>query len=114
MLGGRFVRIDYTWVESGNTEEGSLVIGHEPDPRTVTVAWMDSWHNHDRLMISTGSMTEAGGIDVKGAYPPGMGADDWAWRTVLTPSDDGWTMTMFNIEPGGEESLAVNAEYARA
>lgn len=114
MLGGRFARIDYTWIESGNTEEGSIVIGHEPDSGAVTVAWMDSWHNHDRLMICKGSMTTDGGIDVFGNYPGYPDGPDWGWRTVIEPRDDGWTLTMYNVEPGGEEALAVNAAYERA
>ena len=114
MLDGRFARIDYTWVESDNRQEGSLVIGYEPEPQLATVAWMDTWHNSDRIMVSTGARTEDGGVDVRGSYPPGMGADDWAWRTVIAPRADGWTMTMFNITPDGEESLAVNAAYERA
>lgn len=114
MLDGRFARIDYTWIESGTRQEGSLVIGYEPEPKVATVAWMDTWHNSDRMMVCTGSLTADGGVDVRGTYPAGMGADDWAWRTVISPRDDAWTLTMFNVEPGGEESLAVNAEYERA
>ena len=113
MLGGRFVRIDYTWIESGNTEEGSIVIGCEPDPGGVTVAWMDSWHNADRLMICTGRRTDDGGIDVLGSYPSNPPGPDWGWRTVITPQGDRWTLMMFNITPEGEEAPAVTAEYRR-
>ena len=115
MLGGRFVRIDYTWVESDEQQEGSIVVGHEPDSGVVTAAWMDTWHNHDRMMICTGSRTADGGVDVFGTYPGyPAGSPDWGWRTRIEPRSDGWTMTMFNVTPGGEESLAVNAEYTRA
>ena len=120
MLRGRFVRIDYTWDEEDRLEEqgpqrGSLLVGFEADPAPgiATVVWIDSWHNGQRTMVCPGVLIHSGGVDVRGSYPGGPGNPDWGWRTVLEPAGDGWTMTMFNITPDGEESLAVRAEYRR-
>ena len=120
ILGGRFVRIDYTWDEDDKLEEdgpqsGLLLVGFEPEPApgTVTVVWLDSWHNGRRTMVCPGSMLPGGGVDVQGTYPGGPGNPDWGWRTVLRPDDDGWSMTMYNVTPDGVEALAVSAEYRR-
>ena len=121
LLGGRFVRIDYTWDEEDRLEEngpqlGSLLVGFEPAPApgAAAVTWIDSWHNGHRTMVCPGVLLENGGVDVRGTYPGGPGNPDWGWRTVLEPAGEGWTMTMFNVTPDGEEALAVRAEYRRA
>jgi hypothetical protein len=120
VLGGRFVRIDYTWDETDFLQEagpqaGSLLTGFEPEPApgTATVVWIDSWHNGRRIMVCPGVLLDSGGVDVRGTYPGGPGDPDWGWRTVIEPARDGWTMTMFNVTPDGEEALAVSAAYRR-
>jgi hypothetical protein len=122
ILGGRFVRIDYTWdaddvLEEQGPQEGSLLVGFvaDPEPGVATVAWVDSWHSGSKLQVSPGIRLANGGVDVRGVYSA-PGDPEWGWRTILEPADEGrgWTMTMFNITPDGEESLAVRAEYARA
>lgn len=113
MLGGRFVRIDYTWSDRGKPQEGALIVGCEPASGDVTAAWMDTWHNGHRMMICTGRTTPEGGLDVRGTYPTGPGSPDWGWRTRLDIGDGTWTMRMFNVTPDGEETLAVTAEYQR-
>ena len=121
ILGGRFVRIDYTWDEDDRLEEhgpqqGSLLIGFEaaPAPGLVTVTWIDSWHSGQRTMVCPGVLLDNGGVDVLGSYPAGPGNPDSGWRTVLEPAGSGWTISMFNVSPEDEESLAVRAEYRRA
>jgi hypothetical protein len=64
------------------------------------------------MLISTGSL-EGHAIDVRGAYPTGGGAPDWGWRTRLEATATTWAMTMFNVSPDGDETLAVNARYER-
>lgn len=121
ILGGRFVRIDYTWDENDflkekGPQEGSLLVGYEdePAPGVATVAWIDSWHNGGRIMVCPGVLLENGGVDVRGTYPDKPEYAGWGWRTLLEPAADGWTMTMYNTTPDGEEALAVLAEYRRA
>jgi hypothetical protein len=111
MLGGRFVRIDYTWIDRGRPQTGALLIGFEPQPGLVTMVWTDTWHNGPRMLISTGSLGADGTIDVRGAYPTGPGSPDWGWRTRLETTGTTWTMTMFNVSPESEETLAVSAAY---
>ena len=113
ILGGTFVQITYTWTESGTPQEGLLLVGLDPDPGTVTVAWLDTWHNGNRMMICAGTLLPDGGIDVFGTYPGRPGEADWGWRTRLEPADEAWTMRMFNVSPGGAEAPAVTAVYRR-
>ncbi len=113
LLGGRFVRIDYTWSDRGKAQAGEMLIGFEPAPGLVTVVWIDSWHNGARMLISTGSLDEGLAIDVRGVYPTGVDSPDWSWRTRLEASASSWTMTMFNVAPDGDETLAVSARYER-
>jgi hypothetical protein len=112
VLGGRFVRLDYTWSFKGAPQEGSLLVGVEQASGVATVAWIDSFHNGDRLMPCTGR-AEAGVVDVRGTYaaPPGP---DWGWRTRLSATPGTLSMVMFNITPDGHEELAVDAQYRRA
>ena len=121
ILDGRFVRIDYSWDEEDVLKEhgpqhGSLLVGFEAEvePGAATLVWIDSWHNGHKIQVWPGALMESGGVDVRGTYASGQGYPDWGWRTILEPSSDGWTMTMFNISPDGEEALAVRAEYRRA
>ena len=120
LLGGRFVRIDYTWDEEdvlreNGPQEGSLLVGFEdePAPGVATIAWIDGWHNGGRIMVSPGVLLESGGVDVHGSYPDKPAYAGWGWRTVLEPKDEGWSMTMYNTTPDGEEALAVSADYTR-
>jgi len=121
LVGGRFVRIDYTWDEidhlkENGPQEGSLLVAFEPEPApgVATVAWIDGWHNDARIMVSAGVLLDNGGVDVRGSYPDKPEYAGWGWRTMLEPTADGWTMTMFNVTPAGEETLAVKADYRRA
>ena len=110
VLDGRFVRIDYTWSHDGNTNAGSLLVGHEKATGIATIVWIDNWHNSDKMLISTGKVDEGGAVDVRGSYPAPTGPD-WGWRTRLETTDTGWAMLMFNITPDGEEYPAVDARY---
>lgn len=129
LLRGTFVRMDYTWGHQGKRQEGSLLIGCEPDAGAVSVYWVDTFHMSRKVMTLTGTLpavaagalpvetpsVDAGDtLNVRGAYsaPPGP---DWGWRIEITP-DPGPALriAMFNIWPEGErEDLAVAATYAR-
>lgn len=117
MLAGNFVRVDYTWSYNGAAEEGFLILGHETAKNAATAYWSDSLHmGGDIAMTLRGSLTDGGGLSVVGAYEAGDGSPDWGWRIVLTPPsavEQPLRMTMFNIEPTGQEHIAVEAEYTR-
>lgn len=113
LLGGRFMRLDYTWAYQGAPQEGSLLLGYEAEAGQVTGCWIDSWHMGDKVMACQGSVTPAGEISVRGSYaaPPGP---DWGWRITLTPApDERLALVMHNIWPEGKEEVAVEANYRR-
>ncbi len=113
VLGGRFVRLDYTWGYKGKPQEGSLLIGSDAKTETVTGHWIDSWHMGNQVMACTGAKPAGSTFDVRGSYaaPPGP---DWGWRIEVTPGDSQLRLVMYNIWPEGKEELAVEAAYTRA
>lgn len=111
LLGGRFVRLDYTWAFDGELQAGSLTFGHEAGTNTATAVWIDGWHMGNQFMICTGSVAEDGAITVLGSYaaPPGPA---WGWRTEIASLDDErFRLRMINITPEGEEALAVEVVF---
>jgi Protein of unknown function (DUF1579) len=113
ILGRRFVRIDYTWVFYGDPQEGSLLFGHEKKSDVVTAYWIDSWHLNDKIMVCTGGLID-GQLHVFGSYAPPTGPD-WGWHIVVAPQEGKkFSVKMFNVEPDGRESFAVESQYRRA
>ncbi|MGH7719029.1 MAG: DUF1579 family protein [Gemmatimonadaceae bacterium] len=114
VLGDRFVRFDYTWDYQGAPQEGSMLIGFEPEENTFNAHWVDSWHMGRKVMVCSGPTPSDSTLTVRGTYaaPPGP---DWGWRIDITP-DGGRAlrMVMFNVWPDGREELAVEASYTRA
>lgn len=108
---GAAAELSYTWSRNGAPAEGVLTFHVEGD--VVKASWTDSWHLSNDLMFCTGTVTEDGGISVTGAYaaPPGP---DWGWRISLAPDGEhGVRLQMYNIEPGADETLAVDCQYGR-
>jgi hypothetical protein len=113
VLGGRFLRIDQKWARQGRPQEGSLLIGYDPDSQVATAHWIDTFHMGHKVMECRGVITKGGALDVRGSYaaPPGP---DWGWRITLAPAAaGGLEISMFNIDPEGKEELAVSATYQR-
>jgi hypothetical protein len=113
VLGGRFVRLDYTWEYQGQPQAGSLLIGYEAEAEVVTAHWIDTWHMGDKVMACRGTPGSNGEISVQGSYavPPGP---DWGWRTIIRPQENqSLQIIMFNIWPDGREELAVETDYTR-
>ncbi len=109
---GRFLTFTYTWAYEGKPQDGVLLLGHADDE--VTGAWIDSWHMGNKVMVSRGAASAAGGVSIAGTYaaPPGP---DWGWRTVVEPRvGDTFRFAMYNLTPDGEETLAVEVIYTRA
>jgi hypothetical protein len=110
VLGGRFVRLDYTWAYNGKPQEGSLLVGHDPATGVTSMYMIDTWHLGRVVLALTGS-----GLTVRGTYPAPPGPD-WGWRIDLTPTAAGLRLVMHNVWPaeqGGKEEVAVEAEYRR-
>ena len=114
ILAGHFVHIEYDWKYKSVGQSGFFIVGHEVQSGTITIYWGDTWHMGDAAMLCRGSDTD-GILSVRGSYSAGDGSPDWGWRIVLAPdSEEHLRMTMFNIDPGGHEDLAVEAVYTRA
>lgn len=117
LLGGRFVRIDYTWSYRGEPQEGMLLIGADPARARWTTHWIDSWHMGHLVMAcdgpAGGGVAASGSVSVRGSYaaPPGP---DWGWRIDVTPGPDALLVAMYNISPDGPETLAVESRYTRS
>ena len=113
LLGGRFMRLDYTWAYQGTPQEGSILIGYEAEADRVTAHWINTWHMGDKVMACQGPANPGGEISVRGSYaaPPGP---DWGWRITITPHEgQRLGVVMHNIWPEGKEELAVEADYTR-
>ena len=111
LLGGAFIRMDYTWAYQDAPQEGSLLIGYDSGAEEVTAHWIDTWHMGERAMLLSGTPEDDGSIAVRGSYaaPPGP---DWGWRIVLQPENDSALhLLMYNITPDGAEALAVETDY---
>jgi len=114
VLRGLFVRVDQLWSREGQGQEGSLLVGCDPKSATASAYWIDTFHTGRTAMSCAGSVRDDGVIDVRGAYaaPPGP---DWGWRIVITPLPPGrLEVVMFNIDPAGQEYLAVQSGHERA
>ena len=112
VLGGRFVRVDYTWSYGGQPQEGSILLGWRRKAETATAHWIDSFHNGDRVMACEGGAPVDGTISVRGSYaaPPGP---DWGWRIAITPGEETLRIVHYNVWPEGKEELAVESTYTR-
>jgi hypothetical protein len=112
-LGGRFVHVDQRWSYRGKVQQGTLLVGFDPDSSVATVHWIDTWHMGHKVMACSGRLTDAGGVDVRGAYaaPPGP---DWGWRiTIDAVPKMRIDIVMFNVNPAdGGEQLAVRGTFA--
>lgn len=113
VLGGRFMRLDYTWEYLGRPQTGSLLLGYEADADVVTAHWIDTWHMEDKVMVCRGTANGNGEISVLGSFAAPSGPD-WGWRTVIRPqANQSLHLVMFNISPDGQEELAVEMDYTR-
>lgn len=114
VLGGKFVRLDYTWSYQGKPQEGSYLIGFAAKTGQISAYWIDSWHMGSVGMLCSGQRQDGSALSVLGSYaaPPGP---DWGWRTEITPEDGkSLRLVMYNIWPEGREDLAAEAVYTRA
>src|SRR4051794_28664454 len=55
VLCGRFVRVDSTWGYQGQPQEGSLLVGFDPQSGEISGHWIDTWHMDRKDMACLGS-----------------------------------------------------------
>jgi hypothetical protein len=110
---GRFVTLDYIWADEGKPQAGLILLGLGEGGEGLKAAWVDAWHNQDRMMMLEGEMRADGTAAVTGSYTAGE-SPPWGWRIELPTADnDSFEMRMYNITPEGLEALAVKAVYVR-
>lgn len=113
VLGGRFVRLDYTWAADGGPQEGSILFGYEEKQELVTAVWIDTWHMGDKAMSCVGEQANDR-ITVRGSYRAPTGPD-WGWWTEIELSGpDAFVLRMFNVTPDGMKMRAAEAALSRA
>ena len=56
LLGGQFIRLEYTWSYQGGAQEGSLLIGYQSEHGKATAHWFDSWHMSEGVMVCEGTL----------------------------------------------------------
>lgn len=113
LLGKSFVRIDQIWSYQGKPQEGSMLVGFDPDAQQVSLHWIDTFHMSRKVMICTGATGQDQTIDVLGSYSAPAGPD-WGWRITVEIRGKGkLEIRMFNIDPDRNQQLAVQAVYHR-
>lgn len=112
IVGGKFVQLGYTWAYDEVPQEGLLIVGQEPANDVITAVWIDSWHMGNAFMVCRGQAGVTGALDLRGTYAVESSAD-WGWRIVIVPSNAALLIRMYNVTPGGEEFLGVEARYTR-
>lgn len=113
VLGGRFVIHDYEGSCMGDVSQGLAIHGYHLDRHRHESAWIDSFHTGTQLMFSTG-VPMAALHSVSGSYGGESDGEAWGWRTLIEmKSTEQLLITMFNITPQGEESVAVEFDYRR-
>lgn len=97
--------VRYTWNFRGAEQTG--VMGFTFDGDSASAHWTDTWHAKDPI-VCPGTRTPDK-IEVVGTYGPG-----WSWRTeVSMTTSDEFLVEMFNINPEGEEQIAVRMRGRR-
>ncbi len=112
VLGGRFIRVDYTCGHQGKPQEGSLLVGFDPKSGEVSGHWIDTWHMGRKVLACVGTAGD-GMLSVRGSYPAPPGPD-WGWRIEIAPGADDLRITHTNIDAEGTEDLAVEGVYSRS
>ena len=110
---GRFLKIEYEWTFENAPQEGLILIGNENESDSVKTFWIDSWHLSDKFMVSEGRLDENDVISLKGFYTV-PDNPDWGWRTIIEPEiNNSFKLTMYNVSPENEETLAVEMEFEK-
>ena len=109
----RFLHLAYSWSMEEKPQNGLLIFPSDPDTAADQSVWIDSWHMQAAIMVCK-TRYKGHAIILDGSYaaPPGP---DWGWRIQIAVGvTQGLRLRMFNIPPGGQEILAVDAAYGPA
>ncbi len=108
-----FVTFKYTWADDGQPQDGLLIVRNATEPGDKDMVWLDSWHTGGQFMVFRGEVDGDGRVSALTSYPAPPGPD-WGWRIELAAKTaDEFTIRMYNIQPGEDEQLAVEAQYTR-
>lgn len=109
----QFNELEYSWAFDDRPQEGRLILGEDPASNAVKAVWFDSWHMRHDFMSCHGSVDPTGVVAVRGSYPAPPDPD-WGWEIIIeADAQGGFSLSMYNVPPGGEPELAVEAKYAR-
>ncbi len=112
-VNGTALEMHYEWSYEGKPHHGVLLLTDSAGDTRCEIAWMDSFHYANRIMLLTGAFAGEGEINVRGAYAAPEGPD-WGWRMTLEmPDAEALILRMFNITPDEQEAWAVEATYRR-
>jgi hypothetical protein len=109
ILNGMFLLHEYAGGLQGKPLKGVAIHGYDLAARRWTTAWVDSFHNGTRIMLSEGNQDDDT-PSMRGQYPAPPGPD-WGWRTTLELRGSNLVITHFNITPDGDEAKAVEISY---
>jgi hypothetical protein len=103
-------RLTIRWSHEGAPHQGSLVLSG-PAP-SCAGSFTDSFHAAGGLALH--GRQEGAAVRLYGTYPAGEGAPDWGWRIEVDWAvPDRVGLRMFNVEPDGSETIAVELSAGR-
>lgn len=112
--GGRWVMHRYATRIDNVEESGTALIGAVLGRDVWQMAWVDTWHTGTEILLSEGDVDKGlSAIAVTTSYAAETGPP-WKWRTEFEPGGDALAVRHFNINPQGDEAIAVEFAYLRA
>ena len=103
---GHLATVAYTWEESGDEQEGVLVLTETAEPGGLSTIWVDTWHQHPQCMSLTGAFQEDGSIRVEGEYGDDTFKAGWSIALACNKRD-GFVITMQNIMHGEAYDVVI-------
>ena len=113
VLDGMFMQHNYESSMMNKPLKGMALYGQHLQDDVWQCAWIDSFHMGTGILHSIGQKGDQV-FNVTGHYNMGAGQPNWGWRTSIhMPSYDILEIRMYNIDPAGNEALAVETIYHR-